>query len=766
MTYREGLRAVTGVGEYIDDVPEPAGALHMAIYRSPYPHAKIKKVDVSDVWRRGGMAFGPEDLLKVVKNPFPNALGLLIKYYPFAVGKARFFGEPVAVVLARDKYKAADLLDYVYVDFEPLEPVASIEDALRGRALVHEELGTNVAMRRRMSFGDVESAFKNADVVEAFDFRFPRHTAMPLEPYGVLADFRGDELHAVANIQGPALYVYFIARALDIPTSKIRLKTPRDIGGSFGIKYSLYPYVVLAAAASRLASAPVKWVETRLESLAASSSNGERRGRVEIAATRDGRILAVRYQFVEEVGAYLRPPEPGALFRVHGNLNGAYDIRAVEADYTVVLTNRAPTGLNRGYGGPQFYFALERAVDELARRLGLDPLDLRMRNLITKFPVEKYGWRFYETPTGGLYPMLDYTSVVKAIEPEYRKWREEQERGRRVGVGIALVVEPSGTNLGYVDVAVEAEKRRYPHSGAGEYVTVSLDPSGVVNVFVNATNEGLGHETALAEVVARELGIDPSDVKVTYRVDTSLTWSLSSGSYSSRFAPVVASAAILAARRLREKIIELGAALLKTKRVVYEGGVVYDEADPKRRLDIRKIASAVHWDPGGLPEGVDPDLSATVFFHPPTVKAPEGDRVNSSATYALQAHLAVVEEADGDVRLVKYVVAHDAGRILKRELLDGQLYGGVHHGVCMALYEELKYGEDASLRSLLLETYGTPDLSHFVGLEVELIHFETPVGYLPSGALGSGEGPVMGAPAAVANAVADLLKRGVSSLPV
>ncbi|MFN3804893.1 MAG: xanthine dehydrogenase family protein molybdopterin-binding subunit [Pyrobaculum sp.] len=764
MTYREGLRAVTGAGEYIDDLPVPPGTLHMAIYRSPYPHARVKKVDVSDVWKKGGMAFGPTELLKVVKRPFPNALGLPIRYYPVAVDKARYFGEPVAVVLAEDRYKAADLLDYVSVDFEPLEPVATVEEALKGDILIHGELRSNVAVERHMAFGNMEEAFRGAKVVE-FQFKFPRHTAMPLEPYGVVAYFK-EELNIWANIQGPALYMYFIAQALDLPTSRIRLQTPRDIGGSFGIKYSIYPYIVLTAAASRLAGRPVKWVETRMESLAASSSNGERRGVAKIAATRDGVIKGLKFDFIEEVGAYLRPPEPGALYRVHGNLNGAYDVRAIEVRHRVVFTNRMPTGLNRGYGGPQFYFALERAVDELARELGVDPLELRLRNLVKSFPIEAQGWRFYETATGGLYPMQDYVAVVKALEGEYLKWREEQRRGRRVGVGVAVIIEPSGTNLGYVDVALEAERRKYPHSGAGEYVAISLDPHGAVNVFVNATNEGLGHETALAEVVARELGVSPDAVKVTYQVDTSHIWSLSSGSYSSRFAPVVVSAAIVAARRLKEKISLLGAALLKAKRVAYGEGYVYDVDNPERRVDLRRLVSMVHWDPGGLPEGVEGDLSAVAYFHPPTVKAPVGDRVNSSAAYAIQAHLAVVEEIDGEVRLIRYVVAHDAGRILNLRLLEGQLAGGIHHGICMAMYEELKYGPDGVPMSLTLESYGVPDLSDFVGVEVSFIHFETPVAYLPSGALGSGEGPVMGAPAAVANAAADLYKKTVTQLPI
>jgi 2-furoyl-CoA dehydrogenase large subunit len=766
MTYREGLRAVTGTGEYVDDLPTPPGTMAMAIYRSPYPHAKILRVDLSDVWKKGGVAYGPEELRRVVKNPFPNALNLPVNYYPFAAGKVRYFGEPVAVVLARDVYKAVDLLDYVYVDFEPLEPVASIQQALRGEVLVHEDLGSNVAMDRRMKFGDVDKAFDTADHVVKFDFKFPRHTAMPLEPYGVIAWWTGDLVHVVANAQGPMLYIYFVARALGLSTSQIDFKTPRDIGGSFGIKYSIYPYVVLAAAASRLAGVPVKWVETRQESFVGSSCNGERIGQVELAVRSDGKILAVRYRFIEDVGAYLRPPEPGALFRVHGSLNGAYDIRAVEAHYTVVFTNRPPTGLNRGYGGPQFYFALERAVDEAARRLGMDPLEFRLMNLIREFPLRIAGTNFYETATGGLYPQQNYEAVVKALEPEYRRWLEEKKRGRKVGVGVAVVVEPSGTNLGYVDVAMEADKRKYPHSGAGEYMTVSVDPSGVVQVFVNATNEGLGHETVLAEVVARELGIRPDDVVVTFRVDTAHTWSLSSGSYSSRFAPVTVSAAIEAARLLKEKLILLGAAMLGAKRAGYEEGYVYDAESPQRRIDIRKIASAAHWDPGSLPEGLEGGLSFVKYFHPPTVKAPVGDRVNSSAAYAIQAHLAVVELKDGELKVVRYVVAHDAGRILKRELLDGQLHGGIHHGVAMALYEELKFGEDGIPKSLLLDTYGSVSLAEFLDTSVELIHFETPAGYLPSGAYGAGEGPVMGAPAAVANAVSDLLGTSINRLPI
>ncbi|MBP1449073.1 MAG: molybdopterin-dependent oxidoreductase, partial [Thermoproteus sp.] len=493
---------------------------------------------------------------------------------------------------------------------------------------------------------------------------------------------------------------------------------------------------------------------------------GERIGSVELAVGEDGKILGIRYKFIEDVGAYPRPPEPGALFRVFSVLNGAYDVRAIEADFTVVLTNRLPTGLNRGYGGPQFYFALETAVDKAAEELGLDPFEFRLRNLIKEFPKALAGEQFYETPTGGLYPRQDYAAVLRALEPEYRRLKASKRPG--LGVGLAVVVEPSGTNLGYVDLAVEPEKRRYPHSGSGEYVTIWVDPAGYIGVRVNSTNEGLGHETALAEVVAGELGVDPEAVRVEYKVDTAHLWGLASGSYSSRFAPVVASAAILAARRLVEKLTPLAAWLLKAEAVRYEGGAFVDAGDPKRRLELRRLASAVQWDPGSLPEGLTADLSATVYFQPPTVKAPSGDFVNSSATYSIQAHLAVVE-VDPDtcqIKVVKYAVAHDAGRIIKRELLDGQLYGSIILGVNMALNEELKYSEDGTPLTTLFDAYESYTLGDVVGLEVDLIHFETPAKFLPSGAHGAGEGPVMGAPAAIANAVADAIDKRIAELPI
>lgn len=755
--YIEGLRAVNGEGEYINDLPDLPGTLYMAIYRSPIAHGKIKRIDVSDVKLHGGIVITPEELSKVIINPFPNTVDAPIKYFPFAREKVRFVGEPILLVLAKDPYKAIDLLDYVDVEIEELPPVVSIEESLKNGVLIHEEARTNVAMHKVMRFGDVSKAFSESPIVITHEFKFGRHSALPLETYGLLVRF-GGELEIWANIQGPMLQVYFISRALNIPISKIRLFSPRDIGGSFGSKYSIYPYITLAAAASKITGKPIRWSESRTESFIASSAGGERKGSVEIASTKDGVIKGIRYTFYEDVGAYVRPPEPGALFRVQGNLNGAYDIRAIEAEYYVVLTNKSPTGLNRGYGGPPFYFALETAVDKLADELGIDPFELRLKNLIKRFDVEINGQRFYETISGGLYPEQDYERVVRAIEEEYKRWKKEKD----VGVGIAVIVEPSGTNLAYVDLALN--KIRNPHSASGEYVTISLNPDGSVLVFVNGTNEGLGHETTIREFVSKELGIPEDQIHVENRVDTTQPWNLGSGSYSSRFAPITMSAVKIGLDEIKKRLEELAKKYLETDSVIFEQGNFYDAKDRSKSVSIKTLVSAYHWNPSEF--NYNKPLSVTSYFYSPLLKPPENDRINSSLGYSIQAHLAVVKRDDIGFKIIRYVISHDAGKILNKQLLEGQLYGGILHGIALTFYEELKYDERGNPLVTTFDSYESPTLSEVLGTDVEFIHFETESNYLPSKAYGGGEGPIMVVPAVLCNAISRLIGKRVSYLPV
>jgi len=764
VVYREGLRAVKGEGEFILDLPDPPGTLYMGIYRSPVAHGIIKGIDLEGVKSNGGIAYGPEQLLKVIKNPFPLAVEARINYYPFALRKVRFVGEPIAVVLANDYYKALDLIERVQVDIDEIDPVDTIDEALKGDILVHEELKRNVVMYRKMKFGEVENAFNSSIIVES-DFNFSRNAVFPLETYSALVRAEEDSLNIWSNVQGPMLQVYFISRAFNVPVNRVRLYSPRDIGGSFGSKYSLYPYITLALASSMLSGKPVRWIESRTESFIASSSGAERKGRVEIASDREGKIKGVKFHFLEDVGAYPRPPEPGALFRVQGNLNGAYDIRAIEGEYYVVLTNKSPSSLNRGYGGPPFYFALETAIDKLAEELKIDPLDIRIRNLIKDFPLRIGNYHFYETITGGLYPKQDYLRVVKAIEGEYRKYLEEKRRdGKRMGIGVSVLVEPSGTNLAYVDLALEPLKRRNPHSASSEYVNITLNPDGSVSVFINGTNEGLGHETTIAEIISRELGIEESEVTVINKVDTTMPWNLASGSYSSRFAPIVISCVLRAVGELKERLGELARKYLETESVFFKDGKFFDSKNPGKSIDLRKLTSMFYWDPASF--GDVKGLSVSSYFFPSTLSPPQGDKINSSFGYSIQAHLAIVEqdEVTGEIKVKKYIVSHDSGKILNKDLVENQMLGSLLQGIAITFYEELKYSKGTPLVTLF-DTYETPSLAE-INFSVQILHFETELDYLPSKALGIGEGPIMGVPSAIANAVSNLLGKRISRIPI
>ena len=427
-------------------------------------------------------------------------------------------------MVARDRYVAEDALELVEVDYEPLEPVVDPVAAVAGSTMVSD---------RRFRYGDPDEAFARAELVVRERFRFPRWSGIPLECYGVVADWNdaAGSLTAWANFQGPFTLHSVAAAALGLPGTRLRLITPPDSGGSYGIKSGVYAYVVLMGLASRKLGVPVRWTEDRLEHLAASSSSTERVTDVEAAFGADGELLAIRYDVIEDVGAYVRAPEPATLYRMHGSLSGAYRVQHVEARNRIVLTNRCPTGLNRGFGGPQLYLALERTMAIAARRLGLDPADLARVNLIQRDELP------YRTPSGGLYDSGDYPACLDDALREAR-WAErraeaEQARadGRLVGVGLALVVEPSVSNMGYITLAQTAEERAagLPKSGNAEGATVIVSPLGGITVRIGTTPQGQGHRTVAAQIVADVLGVEPALVDVLTDLDTSTSaWTVSS----------------------------------------------------------------------------------------------------------------------------------------------------------------------------------------------------------------------------------------------
>jgi len=732
-----------GEGRFLDDLAPVARSFHAAVVRSQLAHARIE-VDATPALTAPGVVgvlTGAD--VAALSRPFPAGIETGTPQYAAAIDTVRYVGEPIAVVVARDRYLAEDAAELVEVDYDPLDavldPVAAAVDA------VHD---------RTFSYGDVDSAMAGADLVLRQTFHFPRFTCTPVECYAVVADWdaTAGRLTAWANFQGPFTLHGVAAAALGLKGDRLRLLTPPDSGGSFGIKSSVFAYVVLIGLAARHLGVPVTWIEDRLEHLAASAASTGRTTEVEAGFTSDGRLLALRYDAIEDVGAYVRAPEPATLYRMHGSLTGAYTVPNVGVRNRVVLTNTLPSGLNRGFGGPQLYFGLERTMAIAARRLGLDPAELARRNLI---PAEAMPYR---TPSGALYDSGDYAAVLdKALElADYEALHARvsaaRVAGRLAGIGLTCIVEPSISNMGYITLAQTADERArsLPKSGNAEGASIAIDPLGGITVRLASTPQGQGHRTVCAQVVADALGCAPEDVTVMSEMDTaSVPWSVASGNYSSRFSGVAVGAVQAAALKLRAKVDAIRAH-------------VGDES-----TSLRRIAGMAHWNPEGLPDGEEPGLAAVAFWAPPTLEPPDAeDRVASSASHGFIVDICAVEvERDtGVVSVLDYVTVHDAGRLLNPLLADGQVLGGFAHGVAAALYERHVYDEWGNLMTASLVDYLAPTAPDIPALRIGHLSSPSPVTAL--GAKGIGEGNTMSAPVCIANAVADAIGRDDLELPL
>jgi 2-furoyl-CoA dehydrogenase large subunit len=733
-----------GDGRFIDDLDPLRGTRHAAVVRSPFAHARIVRLDPAAAAAAPGVVgvLTGEDVV-AMSRPFPAGIDSPVPHYAAAHEIVRYVGEPVAVVVARDRYVAEDAAELVDVEYEPLAPVLDPLTAAETDACVSV---------RSFAYGDVEEALARADLVVREQFRFPRWSCTPVECYGVVAywDAAAGSLTAWANFQGPFTLHSVAAAALGLPGTKLRLLTPTDSGGSFGIKSAVFVYVVLMGLASRKLGVPVRWTEDRLEHLAASSGSTARTTELEAGFAADGELLALRYDVVEDVGAYVRAPEPATLYRMHGSLSGAYRVRNVSTRNRVVLTNTCPSGLNRGFGGPQLYLALERTMAIAARKLGLDPSELARRNLIAAddFP--------YATPSGAIYDSGDYESCLDdalelaGYDERVAEAASARSQGRLVGVGLACVVEPSISNMGYITLAEPAAERGLPKSGNAEGCTISISALGGITVQLPTTPQGQGHRTVVAQVVADRLAVEPSEVEVLTASDTStFPWTVASGNYSSRFSGVGVGAAALAADKLARKIDEIRDHL-------------GDDS-----LSLRRVAGTAHWNPEGLPPGMEPGLHATAYFAAPNLDPPDDrERVASSAAHGFVVDVAVVEvdRETGRVQVLDYVSVHDAGRLLNPLLAEGQVRGGHAHGVGAALFERVAYDDEGNLLTASFMDYLCTTAADLP--EPRIGGRETPSPFTPLGAKGLGEGTTMSAPAAIANAVADAIGREDVELPL
>ncbi|WP_408308437.1 MULTISPECIES: xanthine dehydrogenase family protein molybdopterin-binding subunit [Paraburkholderia] len=759
---------LTGRGRYGDDLGTRPGTLHAAILRSPHAHAELVAINTDAASKLPGVrAILTREDLRAWSRPFVVGVKSPMEQWALAMDRVRYVGEPVAVVLAESRAIAEDGLDLLKVEYSTLDPVTTIEQAASEESTVlHEKVGTNVISDRRFRYGDPEAEFGKAPHRVKLVAHYPRNTCAPIECGVVIAEYlAGDEGYDVtSNFMGPFSLHAVMAMALNVPANRLRHKAPRDSGGSFGVKQAVFPYVVLMCLASRKAGAPVKWVEDRLEHLSAATSATARLSTLEAAVESDGRITALSYDQLEDCGGYLRAPEPATFYRMHGCLTGAYAIDNLLVRNRVVLTNKTPTGLVRGFGGPQVYFALERLMQRIALELKLDVLDVYRRNFVAAdaFP--------YRAAAGALLDSGNYQEVLRRALAEggYDELRARREAarkdGRLYGIGFAAIVEPSVSNMGYITTVMPADARRKagPKSGAIASATVSVDLLGGVVVTIASTPAGQGHMTVCAQVVADVLGVSPQDIVVNVEFDTHKdAWSVAAGNYSSRFAGAVAGTVHLAAVRVRDKVARIVSKQLgcAPEDVCFEGGRIYARGAEDRAQPFGRVAAnAPHWAPALLPEGEEPGLRETVFWNPPNMAAPdENDRINTSAAYGFAFDMCGVEvdRATGRVRIDRYVTAHDAGTLLNPALADGQIRGAFAQGLGAALMEEFRYGADGSFQSGTLADYLMPTSCEVP--DPVIVHLETPSPFTPLGAKGLGEGNNMSTPPCIANAVADAL---------
>jgi len=772
---REDDRLVRGEGKYMDDF-DPVGNLHhLAFLRSPLAHGKIESIDTSAAEQRDDVVcvLTGTDLAERM-DPFAVGVQNPPEYYPLAVDKVRYDGEPVAAVVATSKYTAKDALESIDVEYDRLDAVTDELEALEDDAPQLHESG-NLANERTLEYGPLDEAFEEADHVIESEFEFPRYTSAPMETYGVIAEYDHptDAATVWSNFQGPFTMHPVVAGALGMSQNDLQFKVPSDNGGSFGVKAHIYPYIAATVIASEEAGVPVKWIESRREHLQASACHTDRTQRMRGAVSDDGQILGVWVELYDNFGAYVRAPEPGNTFRPLANYVNTYDFDAFGGEFYAVQTNKCPAGLNRGYGCHQYYFGLERLVDQMADAVDMDPTEFRKRNFIDadEFP--------YETPTGGEYDSGRYADALKRAKElfDYESYLERREQareeGRYLGIGCSAIIDPSASNMGYVSVAMPPEEREkgHPKSGAVSSVTMMVQPDASIVVELDSAPSGQGHETTATQIAADELGVEPEAINVISGMDTNeKAWSVSSGSYSSRFASVGHSAVKKAGERLGDQMRRIAGELLDAPADAIELADGRAHGPDGESISVRRIAGTAHWNPAALPDDVQPGLRTQYTFSmEDSTPIDEDDRINSSGTYGYGVQLIAVEvdATTGEIDVLDYVAVHDCGTIVNPQIVDGQIEGGIFHGFAGALYEELEYDSSGTLQADTFMDYAVPTAKE--APDVTTDHLETPSPKTPLGSKGTGEAGTEGAPAVIANAVDDALDPAgveITSLPL
>jgi 2-furoyl-CoA dehydrogenase large subunit len=755
---REDRRFVVGKGRFAADIALP-GVRHVAVVTSPYPAARIVAIDKRAALAMPGVHYvldGRE--LAAATQPLLTGLDTPnVPRRPLAVDVARYVGEWVAVVVADTRALAEDAAETVKVDYERLPFVLDGAEAFSPESPpVHAAHGSNVLLDRTFVWGDVEQDFAASPHRLSLRVKWGRSATVPVETFGVVANWDPwrEMLDVWASIQMPK-YPEQIAAALRLPGSAVRVHHDVDVGGSYGVKRGI-KHTVVAGYLSRRLGFPVRVIEDRLENMRGGDAHGpERLFDVEAAFDDGGVVRSMKMRALDNVGAYAGR-SPFQLGKPVGAIVGPYRIRSVQYRAIAVTSNKTVQEAVRAFGQSPTNYAIERLIDEVANRLGLDRLEVRRRNLIRKdeFP--------YTIPSGSTYDSGDYHTVIDKVlaQAPYATLLAERDRlraeGRLAGIGIAACLEPSGGNSAF-------EPLLNPKNTTTTWMDscrINVDLGGAVTATIHTTSSGQGHETLVATVVGEALGFDPDRIRVV-RPD-SLQSLPSNTPVGSRMAIMLGGAAFEAAGKLKAKLAAIAAHDLgiPLERAIYRDGDVADRNDPQRRRTWQDLVTIAHRNFHRLPAGFEPGLAVSHVMQVPTGGTlPTADgRVQMYPCYSFEFHLVLlaIDPDLGKPEIRRYVVGHDCGTVINPKIVRGMTMGGIAHGIGAALYEEFAYDGDGQLVAQSLMDYLLPS-AHEVP-PVEIVHHETPSPHTVFGQKGSGESGYLGAPAAIASAVNDALR--------
>ncbi len=747
---REDYKSITGQSLYVDDLRPPSvrpPLLHMVVVRSLYAHAEISGIDLAAARSLPGVvaAFEGAELVPGMRSLETIPVPELRKpeRRPLAVGRTRYVGDPVAVILAESRAIAEDALNLVEVDYEILAAVTDPEAALEADApRLYDELDSNVAFFQQSGGGDIEAAFEHADSIINLRLVNQRLAPSSLEPRACLFDFdssRG-ELSAWVSSQSVFRARETLAAFLGLDPNCIHVHNA-DVGGAFGAKTNFLGEEIIAALLAVKLERPVKWIEQRGENLQAQSQGRGQINYVEAAVQNDGKLLGLRIRSIADLGAFLAYATAMIPARTPSMVCGPYQVQAIDSQMVGVFTNKATTAPYRGAGRPEATYILERTMDRIAHELGIDPAEVRRRNFISPqaFP--------YKTVTGVVYDSGNYQAALERVLElsNYTEWRAKQDQYRKnaklLGIGIASFIELSGDNVPL--------KGNAPREAA----TVRIRQDGTIHVQCAVAHNGQGHFTAFAQIVASALNVPATTVEVSMN-DSDLP-GYSIGTYSSRITQIAGSAILLAAEAVKEKALYLASEVLEAAAVdlVVEDGQVIVRGTPTRTVTLGELARMVE---------ENPDLIEREAPNPANGTPIEGlaawhDFSSPGATYSSGTHIAVVEidPETGEIHILHYVAVDDCGNVINHFLVEAQIHGGLAQGIGQALYEEVVYDQHGQLLTSSFMDYAMPIASMMPQFETDFI--ESPSPYNPLGAKGAGESGCIGGPPAIVNAVLDAL---------